>query len=258
MACGITFLSDNFVDAADLSLTTGTENAQFPLVNIQNAATAVKFRGQENSIVIVIDMQQTRAIDTVAIHGDTNADLGLTVASIKTSLTTDFSGATAIPITLSAEHIMGYEYFTEVSHRYVELTLTGSGSYAEVSNLFIGKRIEIEQNNLSVDSFRYGYRDNSTTSNNKYDQMFIDKRNSTKFVGGTLEFCTKSEHETLDEMFRRHQRSEPLWMIVDKDGLGMNDGEWKTTVYGYLQDVPVWSAAGGQHYTSNVRVNQAG
>lgn len=258
MACGVVFLSDNYVDDSTMSLSTGTENAQFPLLNLKNEATAVKFRSLENTIVIVFDLLQTRTIDTVALHGDTNSNLGMTTASVKTSLTTDFSGATAIPISLSAEHIMGYEYITAVPHRYVELTLTGSGVYVELSNIFIGERIDIEQNNLSIDSFRYGYRDNSTTSNNKYDQLFIDKRNSTKFVGGTLQFCTKTEQSTLDEMFRRHQRSKSLWMIVDKEGSGMTDGEYKLTTYGYLQDVPLWSAAGGQHYTANIRVNQAG
>lgn len=258
MACGITFLSENFVDVATVSLTTGTENAQFPLVNIQNAANAVKFRSQENSIVILFDLQQTRDLDTFAIHGDTNGTLGLTTASIKTSLTTDFTGATAIPIPLSAENLIGYEYFTEVSHRYVELTLTGTGSYAEVSTVFIGKRVELEQNNLSIESFRYGYRDNSRTSNNQYDQLFVDKRNSTKFVAGTLQYCTKTEQETLDDLFIRHQRSTPLWMIVDKDGAAINSGQYKLTVYGYLQDVPQWTANGGQHYSANVRINQAG
>ena len=258
MACGVVFLSDNYVDDASLSLSTGTENAQFPLINLKNEATAVKFRSLENSIVIVFDLLQTRTIDTVALHGDTNGDLGMTTASVKTSLTTDFSSSTAIPISLSGEHIMGYEYITTVSHRYVELTLSGTGVYAELSNIFIGERIDIEQNNLSIDSFRYGYRDNSTTSNNKYDQLFIDKRNSTKFVGGTLQFCNKTEQSTLDEMFRRHQRNKSLWMIVDKAGAAMTDGQYKLTTYGYLQDVPLWSAAGGQHYTANIRVNQAG
>lgn len=259
MACGITFLSDNLVDDAILSLSTGTENLQFPLVNIKNEATAVKFRSLENGIVIVFDFSQTRTIDTIALHGDTNGSLGMTAASLRTSLTTDFSGSVVTNISLSAENLMGYEYLTTpVSHRYAELTLTGTGVYTELSTLFIGERINIEQNNLSIDSFRYGNRDNSTTSNNKYDQLFIDKRNSTKFVAGTLEFCTKTEQSTLDEMFRRHQRSKSLWMIVDKDGVAITDGEFKLTTYGYLQDVPLWSAAGGQHYTTNVRLNQAG
>jgi hypothetical protein len=258
MACGIAFLSDNYVDNSDMSLTTGTENAQFPLTNIQNASPALKFRSLENSVVVVFDMQQTRTSDTVALHGDTNGTLGLTTASVKISLTTDFSGATSYPITLSAENLIGYDYITATVGRYLELTLTGTGSFVDLSNVFIGQRTELEQNNLSIGSFRYGYRDNSTTSANKYDQLFVDKRNSTKFVSGTLEFCDQTEQNTMDEIFRRHQRSEPIWMIVDKDGAGMIDGAFKLTIYGYLQDVPQWSASGGQHYSSNVRVNQAG
>lgn len=259
MACGITFLSDNRVDDSIISLDTGTENAQFPLENIKNEANAVKFRSQENNVVIVFDLQQTRTIDTVALHGDTNGTLGMTTASIRTSLTTDFTASTPQNVPLSAEHLMGYLYLSaSVDHRYVELTLTGTGSFVELSSMFIGERVEIEQNNLSIDSFRYGYRDNSVTSANKYDQLFVDIRNNTKFVSGALQYCTKTEQSTLDEIFRRHQRSKSIWMIVDKDGAGMTDGEYKLTVYGYLQDVPLWSADGGQHYSANVRVNQAG
>ena len=255
---GIAFLSENFVDNSNLSLTTGTANSQFPLDNIKNQATAVKFRSQENSVVIVFDMQQTRAIDTFAIHGDTNNDFGLTTVSIKTSLTTDFTGATTIPIPVSAENIMGYEYFTETSPRYVEVTLTGTGSFAEVSNVYIGKRIELLQQNLSISSFAYGQTDKSSVSENRYGQRFIDKRNKIKYLEGNIEFAIKSEQETLDEMFIRHGKSEPLWMIVDKDSLGMNDGQYKLTVYGYLPDRPEWSASGGQTYNATIRVTQAG
>lgn len=258
MACGITFLSNNLVDSAVISLTTGTENAQFPLSNLQNAATAVKFRSQENDVVILFDLQQTRQIDAIALHGDTNADLGMTTASIKTSLTTDFSGSVGVPISLSAEHSMGYEYITPVNHRYVELTLSGTGSYVELSNIFIGKRIELLQQNLSISSFQYGAIDKSKRSENQYGQMFIDKRNQLKTLGGSIEFCIKSEQEQLDEMFIRHGENSPLWMIVDKDGAAMNSGEYKLSIYGYLTTRPQWSASGGQTYNTEVEIRQAG
>lgn len=259
MSCGIIFLSENLVDTADIVLTTGTENAQFPLSNIKNEATAVRFRSQENSIVIEFDLQQLRNINAIALHGDTNGTLGMTTASFKSSITQDFSLSTPTNIPLSAENLLGYVLLpVAVNHRYVELTLTGTGSYVELSNIFIGEYTELEQNNLSISSFRYGYRDNSTTSNNKYDQLFVDKRNSTKFVSGAMQYCTKTEQETLDDIFSRHQRSKSLWMIVDRDGNGMTDGAYKLTVYGYLQDVPLWEANGGQHYSANIRVNQAG
>ena len=255
---GIAFLSENFVDLANITLTTGTENAQFPLLNVQNEATAVKFRSQENSIVLEFDLQQTRTLDTIALHGDTNGTLGLTAASIRTSLTTDFTGSAVTNISLSAENLIGYEYFTEVSHRYVELTLTGTGSYAELSNVFIGKRIELLQQNLSISSFAYGAIDKSKRSENQYGQMFIDKRNQIKTLGGDIEFAIKSEQETLDEMFIRHGENLPLWMIVDKDSLSMNDGQYKLTIYGYLRNRPQWSASGGQTYNTEVDIKQAG
>jgi hypothetical protein len=259
MSCGINFLSENFADNAVLSLTTGTENAQFPLLNLQNEATAVKFRSQENDVVIVFDLQQTRTIDTVALHGDTNGTLGMTTASFKTSLTTDFSSSTPQSIALSAENLLGYNLLTTaLTGRYLELTLSGTGSFVEVSNIFIGERIYLEQNNLSIGSFRYGRSDKSTVSENQYGQRFVDLRNQLKYVGGTLEFCTVSEQEELDDMFIRHGRSRPLWMLVDANGNSFTDAEYKLTVYGYLEAVPQWTASGGKTYNAAIRVNQAG
>lgn len=258
MACGIAFLSDNLVDTAVMSLDTGTENAQFPLQNLKNEAAAKKFRSQENNVVIVFDLQETRTINTIALHGDTNENLGLTSASVRTSLTTDFSGSAVTNIPLSAEDIMGYVYMTSVDHRYVELTLSGTGVYAELSNIFIGERIELLQQNLSISSFKYGQRDKSRVSENDYGQVFVDKRNKIKTLGGTLEFCILSEQEILDDMFTKHGKSEPLWMIVDKDGEGMTRGEYKLTIYGYLQQRPNWTASGGKTYNASVSMNQAG
>lgn len=258
MSCGIIFLSENLVDNAVVELTTGTENAQFPLENVKNEATAVKFRSIENSVVIRFDLQQTRTIDTIALHGDTNNTLGLTAASVKTSLTTDFSSSTAQSIDLSGSNLVGYQFIDSVDHRYVELTLTGTGVFAELSSIFIGERIELMYQNLSISSFRYGQNDKSDVSENDYGQKFINKRNKIKYLKGDIQFATKDEQEILDDMFIRHGVSEPLWMIVDKMSGGMNEGQFKLSVYGYLSKRPEWSASGGQTYNTSVTVTQAG
>ena len=41
---GINFLSENLTDNATFSLSTGTENTQFPLTNLINNTTTKKFR----------------------------------------------------------------------------------------------------------------------------------------------------------------------------------------------------------------------
>lgn len=258
MSCGISFLSENLVNNANVVLTTGTENAQFPLENIKNDANAVKFRSLENTVVLRFDLQQTRTINTIAIHGDTNGTLGLTSASVKTSLTTDFSSSTPQSIPLSSDNLIGYSYIDSVDRRFVELTLTGTGVYAELSSIFIGERIELLYQNLSIGSFQYGQDDKSEVSQNDYGQKFINKRNKIKSLSGAIEFATKDEHEILDNMFIRHGKSIPLWMIVDKDGQAMNDGEYKLTIYGYLTERPNWSASGGRTYNTSVTIEQAG
>lgn len=254
---GIVFLSENYTDEANLSLTVGTANAQYPLSNIKNHTTVKKFRSIENSVKIVIDMQQTRSIDSVALHGDSTQTLGLTAASIKFSLTTDFSSFTAIPIALSAEHGFGYYLAPSVlSYRYAELTLTGNGSFCELSNIFIGSKINIEQNSLAIGSFKYGYMDKSSSASNDYGQRFINTRNKTKYLSGGIDNCTKDEQEELDDMLMRHVTTLPLWVIVDKDSEGMNDGQYKLACYGYLASAPSWSAVGGRHYNTDIRINQ--
>lgn len=254
---GINFLSDNYFIQGSKTLTTGTENAQFPLTNLDNASPSVKFRSSGNSVVIEIDLLQTRDIDTLALAGSPTEDFGMTAVSFKTSTTTDFSLSPVNNLTLVPSQNMGYAYITEVSHRFVEITFTGQGSYVEVGHIFIGSRINLTQQNLSIGSFEYSYQDKSRIRENEYGQKFINELPLVKSLGGTLEYCTQSEQETLDDMFIRHGKHEPLWMIVDRDGEAINEGASKLTIYGYLEAVPKWSAAGGKTYSASLSVKAA-
>jgi hypothetical protein len=254
---GITFLSRNLFDNATISLTTGTENSQFPLVNLKNDSPSVKFRSVGSTAVVLIDLLTTQAIDHVAIAADP-ADLFLiSSATFKTSTTTDFSMSPTNTITLSSEHSIGYKSITEVTHRYVELTIVGSGGFAELGKVFVGKAINIPQNGISISSFSYGYDDKSVIKKNKYDQRFIDRLNTVKSLGGSIEYCTKAEQEEIDDMLIRHAKSVPIWVITDPDSEAMNEGQYKLAIYGYLDNQIKWSASGGQLYSTSIDVSQA-
>lgn len=254
---GIKFLSDNYVDESTISITTGSENAQFPLTNLQNESPSVKFRSTGNTAVIVIDLLTTRAIDSIGVVGDPTSTFGVTQVDAKTSVTTDFSGSPNINIPLNAEQNIGYVFITPVTHRYVQLTLTGTGSFSELGAVFVGEAISLTQQNLSTGSFRYGYTDRSRVEQNKYGQKFIDKRNQQKDISGRIEFATKDEQETLDDMFIFHSTNKPLWIIVDENSDGLNEGQYKLTLYGYLSEHPDWSASGGQTYNTSITMNEA-
>jgi hypothetical protein len=255
MAC-LKFLSENFADTAQLTLTTGTVNAQFPLSNLQNDSPSKKFRGVGSTVVIEIDLLQTRDLDTIAFMASPTEELNIISASVKTSVTNDFSLSVAYPMDLSSSENMGIVTIPEVSNRYVELTLTSS-VYSELGKLFIGKAFTLEQNGLSIDSFSYKREDQSTITRNRYGQAFIDQLNKVKFLGGSIEFANKEEQEDLDDMFIRHGESLPLWLIIDEDNEAMNDGQFKLSIYGYLTASPVWSASGGRHYNTTIEIRQA-
>lgn len=253
---GINFLSENYVDDANITVTTGTVTEQYPLLNLKNESTTKKFRSVGNSIVIQLDLLQTRDIDTIAVVGDTTQGLGITAMSVKTSVTTDFSMATAIPITLNSEFNIGYEFITEVSHRYVQITFTGTGSYVEVSNIFIGARVNLALNSFSISSFRYRHEDLSEAKFNDYGQQFTNVLSYQKRIVGTIEFCTQDEVDELDTMFLAHGRHSPLWVIVDPDSEAMIDGAYKLSMYCYMEKMPSWNAVGGRLFNTSLELNQ--
>ena len=254
--CSLLFFSDNLVLDSDISLTTGVENVQFPISNLQNVSTVRKTRVDGNTAVIVFDLQQNRQIDALLMAGDSTGQFGITTASFKTSVTTDFSLSTSNVIDLSPENNIGMSLIDSVSHRYVELTLSGSGSFIEIGSVFVGEKIELTQNHLSINSFRYQYSDGSNTTDNDYGQRFINERPLTKSISGELEFCTKDEQEIIDDMLLKHGRHEPLWMIPDLNSDSMTDGKFKLTIYGYVLRAPRWSAVGGQLWNTSIRLDQ--
>jgi len=253
---GINFLSSNRVDDASFTITTGAANAQFPIENLLNDSTTRKFRSTGNTVIFEIDLTTTQDIDTIAVVGDATSTFEITAMSVKTSVTTDFSGSPVIPITLSATHNIGYEFITEVTHRFVEVTLTGNGSFAEVSNIYVGKRTNLIQNSLSINSFKYQNADNSKIKSNDFGQKFINEFPFIKKLGGTIEFANLTEQETLDDLFLFHGTHRPLWMILDPDNDAMNVGEFKLAMYGYLEKVPEWRTSGGQLYNAPIDMRQ--
>lgn len=250
---GVTFLVDNLVDNGTYSLTAGVENLQFPLENIRNDFTTKKFRSVGNTATIVIDTLQIRTIDSFAIKGDSTDVLGVTTVSVRYSLTTDFSGSPVVAVDLSAEYNLGYKLLASgVSARYVEFSLTGNGSYAEIGKLFVGEKEELQFNSLSIQSFSYRFDDRSDVRTNDYGQRFVNLRNKRKVLRGSIENMDKTEQETMDGIYQDRRRVKPFWIILDPDSLAMTNGNYKLTMYSYFNKMPTFRAVGGQHYNADM------
>lgn len=253
----LSFLINNYLDEANLSLSSGTVNAQFPLSNLKNSATVKKFRTTTNTCKVVIDLQQTRDIDAVAVHGDSTQSLGVTSVGVKFSLNTDFSGYTQFTIPLDADSGMGFVLLpSSQSYRYIELEMSGNGSFVELSNVYVGKRQTLEINSFDTNSFEFYFKDNSSVSQNDYGQKFINVRNKVKCLGGDINTCTKAEQNQIDKVFQYHRITKPLWVIVDDAENFMIDGKYKLSIYGYLTNLPKWQPVGGPHWNTSLEFEQ--
>jgi len=254
----LTFLSDNRVLEAELSMITGTVNAQFPLANIMNDFTTKVFRSNEDTIEILVDLKSTVAIDAFAIVGSSVNGLGLGDISIYGSLSTDFSGATEVEIDINANHNFGFKLFTPgASYRYWKIVVNNTGgSYVEISNFYLGIKTEFAANGISTETFKYTDHDNSKTVKNRYGQRFIDQYNRIKSLEGQMKYVNATEFDELNNLYIQNRRSIPIWIIVDPDGVMANDSEWIFSGYFYFDADLQWQLVAPALYNVNLKFSE--
>lgn len=253
------FLSDNRMLQATLSMDTGTENAQFPLTNLQNDFTTKVFRSNENTCSILVDIGASEAIDSVAVVGSAITGLGFTSMSIYGSPTTDFSGSTEVVVDLSAQYNFGFNLFTSTgSHRYwlIEVTNT-AGDYVELSNIYLGINEQITTNGINTESFVFTEVDNVNISLNDYGQKFIDKVNKIKYLSGNVQYVNSTEFTTMNDLYVQNGKSTPVWFILDcEDTLG-TDSKYIFSGYFYFQTDFQWKGAGPGLYNVSLSFMEA-
>ena len=257
MSC-LNFLSENLVDDASLSILTGAENAQFPLSNILSPFTTKEFRSTGNTVEILVDLTVLQAVDSFAVTGHSLDGLGFTDITIYGSGSTDFSGSTPIVIDTNDEHNFGFKLFDEVSFRYWKIELTGTGSYATLSNIFLGKKVQFTDNSLAIKSFNYTNKDNAKVRKNKYGQRYIDTVNRIKTIKGRMQHLNRAEYDMVNDLFTIHGVNRPLWMIVDPTGVSATDGQFMFSIYGYFRKVSAITMSGFGVYNASIDMEQAG
>jgi hypothetical protein len=239
----VTFLSDNHILTSGLSLVAGTVNAQFPLDNIKHDFTTKVFRSTGASCSILIDLLSSQEVDMIAINGSSIDGLGFTSATIEGSASPVFAGT---PVSLNISQLNGFA-FKELSTqtlRYWRLVLTGV-SYIEISNIFIGKKVQMMDNSLSL-GFSYSSRTNSQVSKNAIGQRFTDSYGSTKLITGEVKYANSTEFDQLNDIHVAHGENTPIWFMLDPQGdMGINSSEYLFSGMFYMKDLEWKNVAPG-------------
>jgi len=246
------FLSNNLgvTDAASYTVTTGTENAQFPLSNFKDNHTTKVFRSTGNTLEFTVDMGSLNTVDTFALVGSSVDGLGITACSIYLSATNDFTGAAELVVALSDAYNFGYKQFTSGSYRYMRISLTGNGSYCELSNFYIGEATEFANNGIEQSSFKYTNTDNSKISKNKYGSKFINSYNRIKVLSGAIKTMNSAEFTTLNNIYTEHGVNTPIWFMADTTEAIITDGDFIFSGYFYFNSQPTFTTRSGLLFDS--------
>lgn len=252
------FLTDNKgIDGATYAVTTGTENAQFPLTNLNDDHTTKVFRSVGNTCEITVDMLALSTVDTFALVGSGVDGLSLTACSVYLSATNNFAGAPENVVEINNEYGFGYARFTAASYRYLKISLTGNGSYCEFSNFYIGSAATFANNGIDRSSFVFSTKDISRITKNKYGQRFIDKYNKIRLMTGVIKAMNSTEFTTLQNIYKDHGTSKPIWFMADSDEATVTDADFIFSGYFYLLGKNVFTTTSGLLYDSQFSLEEA-
>ncbi len=239
--------------ALDASLSASSENAQFPLENIQDPRRTRVFRSGDNADHIYFDFGSAEPIDSIFLVGHQLSGLGFTTASLElNSVASWSSGAPAtIAITVDAANNMAFGSINSPeTYRYAKLILTSTLGYCEVGKIFIGEGTDLGTENDFTFPLDIAFNNNSTIQKNRYGQKFIDELNEQKRFGGELQMMTNEEVEIIYQMARQCSTTKPFFMRISN--VNMFSDNDRASGYYYLVNEPVFLYQKGGYWNTKL------
>lgn len=252
------FLVDNLIDNADISYLTGDELAQFPLANIQDQFTTKIAKVESNSVDILVDTKVLTEKNIIMLVGSFVDGLGFTSLSLYSSSTTDFSGSTEVPVTVSGEYNMAYVQFTSTNNRYFKLSFTGTGSTTSISNIFLGEAETINDKCLSSEGFKISNNDRSDISVNKYGNRFSTNYPIAKNITGSFSVIDNDERKIIQQIIKDKGLTTPFFVILDKDSFQGDESNYELAGYFFFESLPEFASLNVKYYTTTISLTQAG
>lgn len=231
----IKFYSGNLLDQA--TITVSSENALFPKSNLTHPFRSRVFRSQDDLVTVTFDFQETSLVDSVIIVPDLVSGFGVNIGTFKLNGSSNFASPAFInAITFNHTHGLAYAEFSEQSFRFAELELESSLGYCELSKVFIGKKIDFDEQ-VSID-FGWTYKSDtlSIIKKNAYGQKFIDARPRQKKLSFALRTLNKDELDQVFEIYDTCGEEKPFFIRLGSTDI-INDPDRFGGMY-YMTDIP--------------------
>ena len=223
----IRFLANNLIDAA--VITASSENAQYPILNLNDDRRTKTFRSLTNNDEIIFDLGMIETVDSFGIVSNWQNGFGVNSLTLEASGSMDFSTpAFSINIDLDFKYGVGIKEFAEVSYRYWRLVCSSTLGYCEIANTFIGKSDKILTNGVGY-NWAFTNVDIKNVSTNRYGQEFIDYKGTRKeMTNVSYSIMNSDEMDILDNAYDNVTTVKPcfIYFPLEVDGLVSNDNKY--------------------------------
>ena len=227
-------MDENLVDSS--TITASTENALFPASNLQDSRRSKVFRSTTNSDNIVIDMQETSAVNTVFIVSDKRSGFGVSTVTVEFNATNTWgSPAYSVAVPFSTIHGIGFvEFPSTVNYRFARVVMTSTLGYCELSKIFIGSFLALTR------SINFGWtikdEELSQKSRNRYNQLFVDVISRQKTINFSMSYIDKVDLALLNSLLDRAGETKPVYMILGDNTMVDDNRRFSGPVF--LDDIP--------------------
>lgn len=223
----------NLIDQS--TITASTENAVYPVSNIQDHRRTKVYRSTANTANVVIDFGETSDIDTIFVLAEKRNGFGFNTITFEFNGTSDFTTpAFSQVVTVSEVHSLGHAEFTQISYRFCRIVMTSTLGYCELAKVFIGTAATI---NRGI-NFGWSLKDEelSQKSFNRYGQQFTDVITRQKKISFAFSYLDKDNLQLLNNILDYHGETKPIWFKIGD--VSMSDDYRRTSGAFLLEDVP--------------------
>ena len=220
-----------------------TEDAFFKADNLKSHFRSKVYRTPDGTLTagVTFDFITTEGVDSVLYKSGLESVGFVGDLTIKANPTNASWGSPAFSTTLSVSEKfdVGFVTFPEESYRFWRVEASNpTGDYVELSKLFIGKHLSLEDSNSNIDfGWSWLYSDPSKIQRNRYQERFIDKLPQTDGISASLKLLNKTEMGKVMDMFTTNGTTEPVWFITDEGGV-FSDDKHRFTTMGFFDRIP--------------------
>jgi hypothetical protein len=246
------FFINNEIDNA--TAVVSSQNAQYPLSNLNDTRRTKVFRSTSNSTTLTFDFGYPVLINSVMIADDPMTGNNLLTCLVKIDNSNTFGTAIAQSMTIDTINGFSYTNFTTtVPVRYMRLEMTSSAGFCEIASLFAGSKVTLgTEIDFSLPlSFSLINKANATI--NRYGQKFIDEINTQKKISGSLKSLDRTELDGVLSILDYSNTSRPLWVQFDSV---LNNPNRLSGCY-YLSNSPSMTLDSSLYWSLNVELEEA-